>query len=112
MIRQYNPIRKGIGIIRRNKSSFTAAVFDRSEQLPVHIPPMKRAKGPYLYDYDENRYVDFELSRGSLLLGHAPAVLCSTLPERYRKQWGTVRAMEGGFSTTLPLRPGLRHCIF
>jgi hypothetical protein len=79
MIRQYNPIRKGIGIIRRNKSSFTAAVFDRSEQLPVHMPPMKRAKGPYLYDYDENRYVDFELSRGSLLLGHAPAVLCSTM---------------------------------
>ncbi len=46
---------------------------------PVHMPPVKRGKGPYLYDYDENRYVDFELSRGSLLLGHAPAVLCSTV---------------------------------
>lgn len=46
---------------------------------PVHMPPVKRGKGPYLYDYDENRYVDFDLSRGSLLLGHAPAVLCSTV---------------------------------
>jgi hypothetical protein len=40
---------------------------------------MKRGKGPYLYDYDENRFVDFELGGGNLLLGHAPPRLTSVI---------------------------------
>jgi hypothetical protein len=79
MQRPSKPFRKGIGIIKRNKSCFPAGVFHDMGGCPVHMPPVKRGKGPYLYDYDENRYVDFDLSRGSLLLGHAPAVLCSTV---------------------------------
>jgi glutamate-1-semialdehyde aminotransferase len=35
------------------------------------FPAIKRGKGPYLYDYDGNRYVDFSLDRGSLNLGHS-----------------------------------------
>ena len=79
MQRPSKPFRKGTGIIKRNKSCFPAGVFHDMGGCPVHMPPVKRGKGPYLYDYDENRYVDFDLSRGSLLLGHAPAVLCSTV---------------------------------
>jgi glutamate-1-semialdehyde aminotransferase len=56
-----------------------AGIYGNNGAFPIHLPPVKRGKGPYLYDYDENRYVDFELSRGSLLLGHAPAALCSTV---------------------------------
>jgi len=32
---------------------------------------MKSAKGPYLYDIDDKRYVDYVLSWGPMILGHA-----------------------------------------
>ena len=32
---------------------------------------IKRAKGPYLYDVDKNRYLDYVLSWGPMILGHA-----------------------------------------
>jgi len=32
---------------------------------------MKRAEGPYLYDVDGNRYIDFIASWGPMILGHA-----------------------------------------
>lgn len=39
---------------------------------------MKRASGPYLYDADDNRYVDLVCSWGPMLLGHAhPEVLAA-----------------------------------
>ena len=79
MYRKSNPIRKGNGIIRKNRSAFMAGIFHEGAGWPVHLPPVKRGKGPYIYDYDENRYVDFELSKGSLLLGHAPAAICSIM---------------------------------
>lgn len=37
---------------------------------------MERGQGPYLYDVDGNRYIDYVLSWGPLILGHAhPAVV-------------------------------------
>jgi len=79
MYKRQNRIHKGLGIIRRDKNSFSSAVFSLSGEFPVHVPPIKRGKGPFLYDYDENRYVDFELSKGSLLLGHAYTPIYSTM---------------------------------
>jgi glutamate-1-semialdehyde aminotransferase len=40
---------------------------------------MKRGKGAYLYDYDENRFVDFELQEGALIHGHASPRLTSVI---------------------------------
>ncbi|UCB46257.1 MAG: hypothetical protein JSV25_02195 [Spirochaetota bacterium] len=73
MYRELNPFHKGSRIIDNNTHSFSS-LFQKSEgkSNPIHMPVIKRGKGPYLYDYDENRYIDFELSGGSLLLGHAP----------------------------------------
>ncbi|MER3459099.1 MAG: aspartate aminotransferase family protein, partial [Chloroflexota bacterium] len=37
---------------------------------------IERGRGPYLYDVDGNRYIDYVLSWGPLILGHAhPAVV-------------------------------------
>ena len=37
---------------------------------------IERGQGPYLYDVDGNRYIDYVLSWGPLILGHAhPAVV-------------------------------------
>jgi len=41
---------------------------------------MKRAKGPYLYDADGNRFIDHVLSWGPMILGHAnPRVIQSVI---------------------------------
>lgn len=42
-------------------------------------PFIKRAEGPYLIDEDDNRYLDYVLSWGPMILGHAhPAVVAAS----------------------------------
>ncbi len=44
-----------------------------------------RGEGPWLVDVDGNRYVDYVLSFGPLILGHAPAVVLEALEAAARK---------------------------
>jgi len=66
--------KKGSSIIRKNIHSpihsFFSSDVDLGEEHLI-FPEIKRGKGPYLYDYDGNRFVDFYLSNGSLLVGHS-----------------------------------------
>lgn len=40
---------------------------------------IERGEGPYLYDVDGNRFIDYVLSWGPLILGHAPEAVVSAL---------------------------------
>ena len=40
---------------------------------------MKRANGPYLYDVDDNRYIDYVLSWGPMILGHCHSKVNSSV---------------------------------
>lgn len=42
---------------------------------------ISRAKGAYLYDADGNRYIDYVLSWGPMILGHAPKPVVSSLAQ-------------------------------
>ncbi|MBL8866095.1 MAG: aminotransferase class III-fold pyridoxal phosphate-dependent enzyme, partial [Planctomycetia bacterium] len=54
-----------------------ARAFGGVGGTPITI---KRAQGPYLYDVDGNRYLDFIGSWGPMILGHGhPAVLDATI---------------------------------
>src|SRR5213076_1613068 len=73
----------------------SAAAFDRARQVipgGVNSPArafgavggtplfIARAEGPFLFDLDGNRYLDFVGSWGPLILGHAhPAVVEATM---------------------------------
>lgn len=46
---------------------------------PVFID---RAQGPYVWDADGNRYIDYVLSWGPLVLGHAPEVVIEAIREQ------------------------------
>jgi glutamate-1-semialdehyde 2,1-aminomutase len=80
-----NPVRSGVSLNRSH------ALFEEAQKLmpggvnspvrafrgvggePVFID---HAKGPYLYDVDRNRYLDYVQSWGPMILGHGhPAVL-------------------------------------
>jgi glutamate-1-semialdehyde aminotransferase len=73
--KSFNPFKKGARIIKNDTKTLISFLIKEkgAEQLFYNnIPVIKRGKGPYIYDYDENRYVDFYLSEGSLLFGHSP----------------------------------------
>ena len=44
------------------------------EQLPSYTKAfiLKKAKGVYLYDIDENKYTDFDLNKGTIFTEHSP----------------------------------------
>ncbi|MEL6612064.1 MAG: glutamate-1-semialdehyde 2,1-aminomutase, partial [Bacteroidota bacterium] len=46
---------------------------------------IERGEGPYLIDVDGNRYTDYVLSFGPLLLGHAPEVVTRAVAEQAQK---------------------------
>ena len=55
-----------------------ARAFSAVGGQPLFI---ERGEGPYLYDVDGNRYVDYVLSWGPLILGHAPHTVAERLKE-------------------------------
>jgi hypothetical protein len=69
---------KGIKILKQS-GIFPLSQLYKSEEMYLRHPAFKRGKGPFLYDYDDHRFVDFELSGGSLLLGHAPPRITSSI---------------------------------
>ena len=46
---------------------------------------VQRGEGPYIWDVDGNRYIDYVLSWGPLVLGHAPPVVLDALDEVMRR---------------------------
>jgi glutamate-1-semialdehyde 2,1-aminomutase len=50
----------------------TSAVRAGARPFPLYI---ERGEGPWIWDVDGNRYVDYALGYGPLLLGHAPAAI-------------------------------------
>lgn len=53
---------------------------------------IERGEGAYLFDADDNRYIDYVLSYGPLILGHAPARVAAALK----------RQVDGGTSYGAP----------
>ncbi len=60
---------------------------------------VKKAKGPYLYDEDGNRLIDYIASWGPLILGHAYEPVVAAVTERARK--GTSFGMPTELETEL-----------
>jgi glutamate-1-semialdehyde 2,1-aminomutase len=52
--------------------------ISRAGGLP-HPVYFERGEGPYLWDVDGNRYVDFVLGYGPLIFGHAPALIVEAI---------------------------------
>jgi glutamate-1-semialdehyde 2,1-aminomutase len=62
--------------------------YERIGGYPVFV---ERAAGPYLWDADGNRYIDYLLGYGSVILGHADPVVAAAV----------TRAVETGVNPTL-----------
>ena len=74
--------RKSLSMLFKNKTSvFSALVRGEKGRLEFcfPLPVIKRGKGQFIYDYDGNRYIDFFLSNGDLLIGHSHPQLTKVL---------------------------------
>ena len=87
MYKNYQPLKKTEGIIKKNNSSLLSRYF--REECLTGWPVIKRGKGPYVYDYDGNKYVDFFLASGSLVLGHSHPHLTSVLKSWVSRGYGS-----------------------
>lgn len=56
-------------------------------------PYMQKAKGAYLWDADGNRYIDYRLGFGPIILGHADETVNAKVREEI--EYGTLAAMTG-----------------
>ncbi|MGA8941225.1 MAG: aminotransferase class III-fold pyridoxal phosphate-dependent enzyme [Thermoactinomyces sp.] len=73
---------------------------------------MKRADGPYLFDIDGNRYIDYNLSYGALILGHGHPVITQVIQSQIHElgtsAFGTPHLLEQEMAKLLvQLYPGI-----
>lgn len=78
---------------------------------------MESADGPYLYDVDENRYIDYNLCYGALILGHGHPNVKNALQTQLEKIgttiFGTPHQLETEMARTLAgLYPGIDQVRF
>ncbi len=61
---------------------------------------IERGEGPYLYDVDGNRYIDYVLSWGPLILGHAHPAVVEALKAAVERgtSYGAPTALETGLA--------------
>ncbi len=74
-----------------------------------------RGEGPYLYDVDGQRYIDYMLSWGPLILGHAQPAVVAALQEAVKKgtSYGAPTPLEAELARkVLELMPGIEMIRF
>src|SRR5205823_2990137 len=67
---------------QRAKASLPMGVSSSFQAVPPYPLFISRAEGSQIWDYDGNRYTDFHLGFGSLLVGHAHPVLVEALRDQ------------------------------
>src|SRR5215211_7608388 len=61
----------------RDNAQWIAGGVNSNFRLNISPTPLvfERAEGPYLFDVDGNRLVDFYLGMGPMILGHSPVAV-------------------------------------
>src|SRR6202049_4132458 len=72
-------------IHERAKSSLPMGVSSSFQAVPPYPLFISRAEGSQIWDLDGNRYTDFHLAFGSLLVGHSHPVLVEALRDQLGK---------------------------
>lgn len=80
-----------------------------------HPMYFERGEGPYLWDVDGNRYVDYALGYGPLLLGHAPLIVRAAISAQLERDltFGSQHRLEPELAELLVQAvPGAEQAIF
>jgi glutamate-1-semialdehyde 2,1-aminomutase len=71
----------------REASQFLAGGVSSNFRLGISPTPLvfDRAEGPFLYDIDGNRLIDYYLAMGPMILGHRPAVVVEAVRQQIER---------------------------
>jgi len=77
-----------------------AAGFSREMKEYVYTLVCDRADGPYVYDIDDNKYIDLTMGFGSILFGHNYKPVRIAIEEQLTKSWsvGPISPLAGVLS--------------
>jgi len=76
------------------------AGFSKEMKEYVYTLVCDRADGPYIYDIDDNQYIDLTMGFGSILFGHNYKPICKAIKEQLMKSWsvGPISPLAGVLS--------------
>ena len=68
-------------------SAYLPGGVNSNYRLGISPTPLvfERAEGPYLYDVDGNRLIDYYLGMGPMILGHSPAPVLAAVTEQLNR---------------------------
>lgn len=68
-------------------SNYLAGGVNSNYRLKISPTPLvfERAEGPYLYDVDGNRLIDYYLGMGPMILGHTPEPVLSAVQQELQR---------------------------
>ncbi|HEV7810075.1 MAG TPA: aminotransferase class III-fold pyridoxal phosphate-dependent enzyme [Candidatus Limnocylindrales bacterium] len=90
----------------------TSSIRAGARPYPLYF---ERGEGPYLWDVDGQRYIDFALGYGPLLLGHAPRVIRDAVEAQLQRDltFGSQHRLEPELAELLvAIVPGAEQAIF
>jgi glutamate-1-semialdehyde 2,1-aminomutase len=90
--------KRSLEIYERAQRFTTGGVNSTSRARSPHPLYFSRADGPYVWDVDDNRYVDLGMGNGAILLGHNNAAIRAAVEQ----------ALAGGLTTGLETETAVR----
>ena len=91
-----------------------AAGFTKETKEFVYTLVCDRAEGPYVYDIDNNEYIDVTNGFGSILFGHNHLPVRTAIEEQLKKSWsvGPISPLAGILSREISKATGVERVAF
>ncbi|HEY5690487.1 MAG TPA: aminotransferase class III-fold pyridoxal phosphate-dependent enzyme [Cyclobacteriaceae bacterium] len=91
-----------------------AAGFSKELKEFVYTLVCDRTNGPYVYDIDDNEYIDLTMGFGSILFGHNYLPVRQAIEEQLTKSWsvGPISPLAGILSKEISITTGVERVAF
>jgi glutamate-1-semialdehyde aminotransferase len=65
----------------KNKLNSFSGIHCRNETYAINDNKIyfRKAKGAFVYDYDNNKYLDFSMGAGTTIFGHSPPAITNSV---------------------------------
>jgi glutamate-1-semialdehyde aminotransferase len=91
-----------------------AAGFNKRTKEEIYTLVCDRSEGAYVYDIDENEYIDLTMGFGSILFGHNYAPIRKAIEKQLLKSWsvGPITPLAGELSREICAATGVERVGF
>ncbi len=95
--------------LNRNTAGFSKHIKELTYTLVAD-----RSEGPYIFDIDDNRYIDLTMGFGSILLGHNAPEIRQAIEQQLQKNWsvGPISPLAGQLAEAIALATKTERVAF